>query len=37
MKLRVVDESDDDYLFLEEMFLPIELTDAIQRRIELAA
>ena len=36
-QLRVVDESGEDYLFPAEMFLPIELSDAIQRRIEQAA
>ena len=36
-QLRVIDESGEDYLFPAALFLPIELSDAIQRHIESAA
>ena len=35
-QLRVIDESGEDYLFPTELFLPIELSDVIQRHIESA-
>ncbi len=34
---RVIDESGEDYLYPAEYFLPIELPDGIQQRIESAA
>lgn len=36
-QLRVIDESGEDYLYPEEFFLPIELPQAVRRRVLQAA
>ena len=35
--IRVIDESDDDYLFPEKMFIPIDLPQPIRRAVLTAA